>query len=521
LETKFQQIGRSGDSVNNDDWFYIPMGDNDGNRAEMQQIMLMGSYEGCIVQAHFYEVGSSWFLQRQVMTVDTIVDATSEAQRVTWNTKKSLSLAFTNEYLIPCDYQKLYYHPFGRFFFYYLNLQKVIILDRGFTTSTGDACTVTETPTAVSTSNSSTISSVQFLTDPAFYDSQYTYIGVDKSNGNSYIFRWNAAMDAAGAVTNNDFTTIHTVAGNIRDLYGMQDVGLFFVLDGSNGYYICKITTSDGTKASVASYETSKSWSIFQAPFNLPTDIRPVYLTDTSEPHKFYKGTNVLTEHFVGTGTQYDFFCYPTRFGRYYAMQIRPGTCAEEGGGSEDYDKLHVNVLSIRDKAHSYCIDDSEDIYCGNGKWEDYNLEECDDGNNSNGDGCSSACVVETRWVCTQVVNATSTCTYTACGNGYLDSAAPYNEECDDGNTDDGDGCSSTCTIEDCYYCSGTGTSNSCTLQCENSVLNSNTYYQGTPKTEVCDEGAAKTDALGCLECCSKIQAEYKCGTPGTECYLR
>ena len=49
-----------------------------------------------------------------------------------------------------------------------------------------------------------------------------------------------------------------------------------------------------------------------------------------------------------------------------------------------------------------------------------------------------------------------------ACGNGAIDPG----EECDDGNTNDGDGCSSTCTIEssdwtcsgepsDCHYCNG------------------------------------------------------------------
>ena len=45
------------------------------------------------------------------------------------------------------------------------------------------------------------------------------------------------------------------------------------------------------------------------------------------------------------------------------------------------------------------------------------------------------------------------------CGNGYLTIFAengdqePYEEECDDGNTDDGDRCSSTCEIEDGYLC--------------------------------------------------------------------
>jgi large repetitive protein len=47
------------------------------------------------------------------------------------------------------------------------------------------------------------------------------------------------------------------------------------------------------------------------------------------------------------------------------------------------------------------------------------------------------------------------------------------------------------------------------------------TYYLGVPITEVCDEGPSKTDALGCLKCCSEVQLGYKCGSAGTECILR
>lgn len=58
---------------------------------------------------------------------------------------------------------------------------------------------------------------------------------------------------------------------------------------------------------------------------------------------------------------------------------------------------------------------------CGNNTLEF--LEECDDGNIEGGDGCSSYCLWE------------------ECGNGVVD----VNEECDDGNVDDGDLCSSSC----------------------------------------------------------------------------
>jgi cysteine-rich repeat protein len=55
--------------------------------------------------------------------------------------------------------------------------------------------------------------------------------------------------------------------------------------------------------------------------------------------------------------------------------------------------------------------------------------EECDDGNNRNGDGCSSNCKIEDP----------------VCGNGVIE----FNEQCDDDNRRDGDGCSATCRLED------------------------------------------------------------------------
>jgi len=55
--------------------------------------------------------------------------------------------------------------------------------------------------------------------------------------------------------------------------------------------------------------------------------------------------------------------------------------------------------------------------------------EECDDGNRQDGDGCSSICHLEDL---------------ASCGNGKRDPG----ETCDDGNVSDGDGCSATCQNE-------------------------------------------------------------------------
>ncbi len=89
---------------------------------------------------------------------------------------------------------------------------------------------------------------------------------------------------------------------------------------------------------------------------------------------------------------------------------------------------------------------------CGNGIVE--LSEQCDDGNTSNGDGCSSTCTIESGYTC---AGSPSACV-TTCGDGIMAGI----EQCDDGNTSNGDGCSSTCTMESGYTC--TGSPSLCTL---------------------------------------------------------
>ena len=77
---------------------------------------------------------------------------------------------------------------------------------------------------------------------------------------------------------------------------------------------------------------------------------------------------------------------------------------------------------------------------CGDGWAELANGEACDDGNTVDGDGCSSTCAIEPGWTCPQGKR----CQAAACGDGLVVGA----EQCDDGNTDDGDGCSGSCLLE-------------------------------------------------------------------------
>jgi fibro-slime domain-containing protein len=74
--------------------------------------------------------------------------------------------------------------------------------------------------------------------------------------------------------------------------------------------------------------------------------------------------------------------------------------------------------------------------------------EQCDDGNTVSGDGCSSTCQLEAGYACGpdqwHPTAPSTQCYPTVCGDGHREGT----EQCDDGNTVPFDGCSPTCTNE-------------------------------------------------------------------------
>lgn len=80
--------------------------------------------------------------------------------------------------------------------------------------------------------------------------------------------------------------------------------------------------------------------------------------------------------------------------------------------------------------------------------------EPCDDGNTDVDDGCTAACSVEPGWTCTVTPPAViSVCNFT-CGDGVFDGPEDGgNESCEDGNNSNGDGCSMSCQGEDGWTC--------------------------------------------------------------------
>jgi cysteine-rich repeat protein len=127
--------------------------------------------------------------------------------------------------------------------------------------------------------------------------------------------------------------------------------------------------------------------------------------------------------------------------------------------------------------------------------------ERCDDGNATSGDGCSAACVVESpgptepsAWVCT---TAGMPCVRTTCGNTMREGS----EQCDDGNNDLGDGCTPFCREEP--VCPGAG--GACTTSCGDGLLLPVDIAGG----QQCDDGNT-VPGDGCSADC-KVESGYQC----------
>ncbi len=123
--------------------------------------------------------------------------------------------------------------------------------------------------------------------------------------------------------------------------------------------------------------------------------------------------------------------------------------------------------------------------------------EECDDGDTADGDGCSASCTVEPGWSCTGL---TSICS-PICGDGLLLDG----EECDDGGTADGDGCSASCTTEHGFSC--TGSPSVCSSTCGDGLVASD---------EECDD-ANTTDGDGCSVSCT-VEDGWTCNGEPSSC---
>jgi cysteine-rich repeat protein len=134
------------------------------------------------------------------------------------------------------------------------------------------------------------------------------------------------------------------------------------------------------------------------------------------------------------------------------------GACS---GPPRDCNDQNSCTTDSCDENVDQCVNTQAQSCCGDGTQNPG--EECDDGNTSNQDGCLNTCVLPTcgdGFVRTGVEQCDAggqnsnapdapcrlDCTPRRCGDGVVD--AQSGEQCDDGGTTAGDGCSASCVAE-------------------------------------------------------------------------
>ncbi len=139
------------------------------------------------------------------------------------------------------------------------------------------------------------------------------------------------------------------------------------------------------------------------------------------------------------------------------------------------------------------CDDDCTLVECNDG-YLNTTTEGCEDGNLSEGDGCSALCQPEVGYDCSG-----GPC-LEVCGDGIVVPGGL--ETCDDANTEGGDGCSVSCTDEGGWNCPIVG--EECVEVCGDAE---------TVGDEVCDSPLA----VGCRDCVA-VNPGYRCPPDGGSC---
>ena len=162
------------------------------------------------------------------------------------------------------------------------------------------------------------------------------------------------------------------------------------------------------------------------------------------------------------------------------------------------------------DALRSDCLNCRLVAPCGNFRVEAWGHEQCDDGNQLPGDGCSADCRIEARtWLCPSNGGA---CTPSVCGDNQLDSER---ESCDDGNRTSGDGCSSDCELEVCE--GGHCRVPRCGDGFRDALAFRGIQSDGDFREEACDDGNQRAGD-GCAADCSYVEEGWVCSAPGEDC---
>jgi fibro-slime domain-containing protein len=169
-------------------------------------------------------------------------------------------------------------------------------------------------------------------------------------------------------------------------------------------------------------------------------------------------------------------------------------TAGRDPDGTDDSDTLHP---CLGENPPDDCQMVPSGPACGDGEINQ-DWEECDDGNTLPGDGCSGMCRIEAHYACP---TPGEPCVFQlVCGNGIREPG----ESCDEGEHETG-GCIDCQRVHPDFICPTAGE------PCVRVVFCGDGRVEGG---ETCDEGDHPTE--GCVDC--QVQPGWVCRFPGQSC---